>query len=278
MLPLLAWAAAFAVPSQAFTLLPADPLQGDAVRITARAPAEAARAGGRTVRLFEQADKSRLGLLPLGVEQPPGPLTVELLGAGGEVLAAQTLQVRNAKFPIQNVPMSAETAALRPAPDEGAVAEKFRNTVTEQRFWGERLDSPVPGCATSPFGVRRFYNGNPSGGFHGGLDLRAAKGQKVRAAAPGVVRLVRELTLHGLTVGIDHGQGLLTMYLHLSGFMVKEGDAVDTGDVIGLAGSSGRSNAPHLHWTVYANGAPVNPGQWVSIAPCPPPAPARARK
>jgi murein DD-endopeptidase MepM/ murein hydrolase activator NlpD len=70
-------------------------------------------------------------------------------------------------------------------------------------------------------------------------------------------------------VGIDHGQGLESMYLHLSRFAVAEGAAVKKGDVIGYSGSTGRSNAPHLHWSLYANGVPVNPLQWVGLKACP---------
>ena len=90
----------------------------------------------------------------------------------------------------------------------------------------------------------------------------------VRAVADGVVKLVRTYNIHGGTVAIDHGQGLESMYLHLSKFAVAEGTVVHKGDVIGYSGSTGRSNAPHLHWSLYANGVPVNPGQWVAVKPC----------
>jgi murein DD-endopeptidase MepM/ murein hydrolase activator NlpD len=86
----------------------------------------------------------------------------------------------------------------------------------------------------------------------------------VRAIAGGVVRLVREFNIHGNTVGIDHGQGLSSIYLHLSKFAVAEGDAVTKGEVIGYIGSTGRSTGPHLHWSLYANGVPVNPARWVA--------------
>jgi murein DD-endopeptidase MepM/ murein hydrolase activator NlpD len=90
----------------------------------------------------------------------------------------------------------------------------------------------------------------------------------VRAVADGVVKLVKTYNIHGGTVGVDHGQGLESMYLHLSRFAVAEGAAVHKGDVIGYSGSTGRSNAPHLHWSLYANGVPVNPLQWVRLGAC----------
>jgi murein DD-endopeptidase MepM/ murein hydrolase activator NlpD len=77
------------------------------------------------------------------------------------------------------------------------------------------------------------------------------------------VKIVRQWNLHGHTVGIDHGQGLESMYQHLSRFAVTDGATVKKGDLIGYSGSKGRSNAPHLHWTLYANGVAVNPLEWV---------------
>jgi murein DD-endopeptidase MepM/ murein hydrolase activator NlpD len=79
---------------------------------------------------------------------------------------------------------------------------------------------------------------------------------------------VKAWNIHGNTVGIDHGQGVESIYLHLSRFAVAEGAQVARGDVIGYAGSTGRSTAPHLHWSVYVNGVPVDPAQWVSLKPC----------
>jgi murein DD-endopeptidase MepM/ murein hydrolase activator NlpD len=94
--------------------------------------------------------------------------------------------------------------------------------------------------------------------------------------ADGVVRIVKSWNLHGNTVGIDHGQGVLTMYLHLSKFATTEGAAIKQGDVIGYVGSTGRSTGPHLHWSLYVNSEPVDPGQWVNVPAACKAAPARA--
>jgi murein DD-endopeptidase MepM/ murein hydrolase activator NlpD len=144
----------------------------------------------------------------------------------------------------------------------------FRKAVSETRYWREPLLRPVPGCMTSRFGVQRYYNGKPSGNFHGGIDQRARLGQPVRAVADGVVRIVRLFNVHGGTVAIDHGQGFESIYLHMSRLTAKEGAAVKRGEVIGYAGTTGRSNAPHLHWSLYVNGVTVNPAQWVSFQSC----------
>jgi murein DD-endopeptidase MepM/ murein hydrolase activator NlpD len=243
--------------------------QGDAIRVRTPGPAVAARMDGRTVRLFVQPEGGRLGLMPVPVLKAPGSYALDLVASDGKVLSSGTVTVRNAHFPTQNVVLEKATAGLKPSPGEMETVDAFLATVSETRHWQEPLGVPVPGCITSPFGVKRLRNGQPTGQTHGGLDQRTPAGMPVRAVADGVVKLVRLYNIHGGTVGIDHGQGLESMYLHLSRFAVAEGAAVRKGDVIGYSGSTGRSNAPHLHWSLYANGVPVNPLQWVALKPCP---------
>lgn len=84
----------------------------------------------------------------------------------------------------------------------------------------------------------------------------------------GIVTVVREWSLHCRKVGIDHGQGLESIYLHMSKLAVAEGAMVKKADAIGYVGSTGRSTGPHLHWSLYANGVPVNPMDWVQVASC----------
>jgi murein DD-endopeptidase MepM/ murein hydrolase activator NlpD len=160
-------------------------------------------------------------------------------------------------------------AELKPSPGETETVSAFRDAVSEQRYWSEPLELPVRGCMTSPFGVQRYLNGKPTGGFHGGLDQRSHAGTPVRAVDGGTVKVVGEWNLHGRTVGIDHGQGLESMYLHMSKVAVAEGAVVKKGDVVGYVGSTGRSTAPHLHWSLYVNGVPVNPRDWVQATACP---------
>jgi murein DD-endopeptidase MepM/ murein hydrolase activator NlpD len=99
---------------------------------------------------------------------------------------------------------------------------------------------------TEHFGTQRTFNGKLQS-VHQGLDFRAATGTPVRAMSSGEVILARELFYEGGFVVIDHGQGLLTLYMHLSQFMAKEGDRVAKGQAVGLSGASGRATGPHLH-------------------------------
>ena len=262
------WLSAMAAWGQTYEVTPDTARQGDTLRVHAAGPASAARMNGRTIRLFPQTGGGSLGLMPVAVDTAPGKYPVEFLDAASQPLHSVPVAVRDARFPVQNVTLGKATAELQPAPGEMEAVAAFRQTVTDTRYWADPLRAPVAGCMVSRFGVRRLINGKPTGNFHGGIDQRAAAGRGVAAVAPGVVRIVRMFNLNGGTVGVDHGQGLLSIYLHLSGFAVKEGATVKQGEIIGLAGSTGRSSAPHLHWSLYANGVPVNPLQWVPLKPC----------
>jgi murein DD-endopeptidase MepM/ murein hydrolase activator NlpD len=121
---------------------------------------------------------------------------------------------------------------------------------------------------TSLFGVERYINGKPTGDYHAGIDQRGAAGTHIHAVADGIVRLAAQYELRGGTVAVDHGQGMTSIYLHMSKVLAKPGDRVTTTDTLGLVGSTGRSTAPHLHWTLYVHGEPVNPNQWIRNVPC----------
>jgi murein DD-endopeptidase MepM/ murein hydrolase activator NlpD len=171
-------------------------------------------------------------------------------------------------FPTQNVNLAPQIEELKSSPEEIQTLTAFRNAVSDTRFWEDPLKTPIPGCMLSPFGVKRLHNGKPTGEFHNGIDQRAAAGTPIRAVTGGEVKIAQPFTVLGGTVAIDHGQGLETMYLHMSKLAVQPGARVNKGDVIGYVGATGRANGPHLHWAIYVNGVPVNPRQWVALAPC----------
>jgi murein DD-endopeptidase MepM/ murein hydrolase activator NlpD len=117
---------------------------------------------------------------------------------------------------------------------------------------------PVTGIVSSPFGLKRFLNEqarNP----HSGLDIAADEGVPISAPAPGKVVAVGDYFFNGNTAMIDHGQGLITMYCHMSRTDVQVGDSLNTGDIIGAVGQTGRVTGPHLHWGVSLNNTRVDP-------------------
>jgi len=210
------------------------------------------------------------GIHKIGVE------SLDLLDASGRVVESQKLTVRSGGFASQNVEMTKSLTELKAKPGDAEAMNAFRTRVTDGRHWLEPFGPPVSGCMVSPYGVRRLHNGKPTGNYHSGIDSRGASGTPVKAVAAGVVRLARPFEVSGNTVGVDHGQGLLSLYMHLSNFAVQDGAVVDKGAVIGYVGTTGRSTAPHLHWSIMANGIGVNPAQWIAMKSCYPP-PARRK-
>ncbi len=241
---------------------------GQTMRLRCSNEARTARLDGRTVRLFKESEGDSLGLMPVAVSDSPGIYPVEFLAENGSVLQSVLVTVRATRFPSQNIALDPAIASLRSSPEEIQTLTAFRDSVTDVRYWEDPFAAPVAGCVTSPFGVKRLHNGKPTGEFHGGVDQRASAGSPIRAVAAGVVALAQPFTVLGGTVGIDHGQGLETMYLHMSELAAQRGARVSRGDIIGYVGSTGRSNGPHLHWVIYVNAVPVNPSQWVKLQPC----------
>jgi murein DD-endopeptidase MepM/ murein hydrolase activator NlpD len=150
--------------------------------------------------------------------------------------------------------------------------------ITPERYWDGvfALPSALPAqycldtgeCWSSRFGNRRSYNGGPYNAFHTGLDIIGQVGADIFAPAPGEVVFAGPLTVRGNATMIDHGWGIYTGYMHQSEIFVETGQRVETGDLIGLVGATGRVDGPHLHWEVWVNGVRVDPLDWL-LSPYP---------
>jgi murein DD-endopeptidase MepM/ murein hydrolase activator NlpD len=254
--------------AQNCTVKPAAISLGQTVRLSCQIPASTAKLNDRTVRLFPQSNGASQGLMPIAVADVPGVYEIKFLAEDGTTLVSAKLTIRPTTFPTQNVVLAPQIEDLHSTPEDIATLTEFRNTVSDVKYWQDPLTAPVPGCVLSPFGVKRLHNGKPTGEIHSGIDQRSPAGRPVHAVAGGIVKIAQSFAVLGGTVAIDHGQGLETMYLHMSKLLVEPGAHVKKGEVIGYVGATGRANGPHLHWVVDVNGVPVNPQQWVKLNSC----------
>jgi hypothetical protein len=230
-----------------------------------RPPLRASLAG-RDVPVYPATDPGVVeALLPVSVFQKPGlyPLSIEE-SANTAAKVLYSVRILDGHYRTQNVNVSSSTAGLQPLPGELEAVQALKNVQTPIRYWEEPFLSPTPDCQNSPFGVKRYHNGAPTGDYHKGVDLRSPNGQPIRATAAGTVRIATMFRLHGGTVGIDHGQGVSSIYIHMSRLNVQAGQHVNRGDTIGFVGATGFATGPHLHWGLFVNGLPVNPNPWLS--------------
>ena len=194
----------------------------------------------------------------------PGKMTVRVQGDNKTSQIGVWLKSRN--FPVQRIWLSGK--ASRPAtPLELERVAAFKELVTPQKFWQGSFLRPNLNRVSTGFGIRRYYNNVfASDYYHKGVDYAGGYGSPIIAPAAGKVRLVgREdagFHVHGNVVGIDHGQGVLSIFMHLQDINVAEGTMVEAGQRIGTIGSTGASTGPHLHWGLYVNQTAVDPVPW----------------
>ena len=230
---------------------------------------------GRQLNFFHQEDGyvslkgihalTDPGLYPLNIKGtlPPNPPYL-----GKTFTFTQSVLIRSGDYtydPVLNVsPEMIDPAITIPEDD---LWESLGVTVTAEKLWQGVFQSPVPNefenCRTSLFGTRRSFNGSPYDYFHTGLDLCGGVGTEIFAPATGKVVFAGPLTVRGNATVIDHGRGVFTAYDHQSEIFVNPGEYVESGQLIGLGGATGRVTGPHLHWEVWAGGVQVDPMDWL---------------
>jgi murein DD-endopeptidase MepM/ murein hydrolase activator NlpD len=260
----------FSLPAQAIQVQvqPANPQLGDTISVIVQADSAdieppTVTMQDQTYPTFPLSGNRFRALLPTTPLDQPGRLEIQVNGAGEVRNLAVSLRDRS--FPTQRI-------WVRGAGSGGTDYEfdrvnAFKQVLTAEKFWDGAFVRPNRGEITSGYGVRRYYNGVFANDYyHKGVDYGGGSGSPAMAPAAGRVVLVgREsagFQLHGNTVGIDHGQGVASIFLHLSRIDVQEGDLVQAGQVVGAVGATGSATGPHLHWGLYVHGKSVDPVPW----------------
>lgn len=221
---------------------------------------------------FFSTDKGEyMSIIGLSALSSPGTYSLILKDDSKSLNDKKSLKVLSAHYPIQNLVISKSTGGIQPSPGEMARVQRAKDTLTGNAHWDIKSIpylSPAKGCIISDYGLIRYYNGKPSGNYHKGIDIKAPQGETIGTIAPGKVIIARMFRLHGGTVAIDHGQGLVSFYLHMSKIAAKEGQIVNQNQKIGEVGSTGFATGPHLHWGLYVHGTPVDPMKfWIKPTP-----------
>jgi murein DD-endopeptidase MepM/ murein hydrolase activator NlpD len=214
---------------------------------------------------FRVDDRTWRVLIGIDLDIVPGthPAGIDVAMGSATERTTYPLVVRPRAFRTRN--LSVADAFVNPPPEmaeriqqEAALLEQLWRSSAKERLWNGAFVRPVPDAANSAFGTRSIFNGQPRRP-HSGADFESPAGRPIKAPNAGRIVLARELYFTGNTVVIDHGLGLFSLFAHLSVIDVREGDPIALGDSVGRVGATGRVTGPHLHWTVRAGDARVDP-------------------
>ncbi|MFQ5723121.1 MAG: M23 family metallopeptidase [Terriglobia bacterium] len=224
---------------------------------------------GQTLRFWPAGNPghSYRALLGVDLERPAAtfPLSINAeLESGQRVACSLLATVREGDFALERLRVDSRYTELDPkdlerARREGRRLREIYASVAPERLWEGAFRPPLAGVeASGNFGRRRILNDEPRSP-HSGEDYPAPAGTPVRAPQRARVALADNLFFSGNTVVLDHGLGLYTFYAHLESLAVKEGAVVETGDLLGRVGATGRVTGAHLHWGARLNRARINP-------------------
>jgi murein DD-endopeptidase MepM/ murein hydrolase activator NlpD len=255
---------------------PTSPRLGETLilNLTATSPSvpPIVKVGSKTYPAFGVGGDRFRAMIPTTPLEKPGVREVTISTPNDpKATAILKIAIGDRKFPTQRINFTPGKAGLEATPAELKQVAAFKATVSPIKFWDGKFIAPNQGRTSSPYGVRRYYNGEfATDYYHRGLDYAGGYGSAVVAPAAGKVVLVgyekKGFRIHGNVVGVDHGQGVVSIFMHLSKIDVEEGQMLAAGDRIGAIGTTGSSTGPHLHWGLYVNAVSVDPVQWRSTA------------
>lgn len=244
--------------------LDATPVPGGIAVVTLPAAAVPASARYSEKRILVTKNNDRhIAIVGLPLETTPGRHFVTVTDRQGKTLNIG-FEVADKHYEEQHITIKDKRKVNPEKRDMERITRESKQIKAALRHWSDAEDvvlefqKPVSGPTSSPYGLRRFFN-EQARKPHSGLDIAAATGTPIRAPAPGTVLETGDFFFNGNTVLLDHGQGLVTMYCHMSKIGVKPGQTVNSGDSLGEVGMTGRVTGPHLHWGVSLNDARIDP-------------------
>ena len=225
---------------------------------TSAQPQPAATYNGQRVLVFENGERW-YAVVGLPLATTAGNNSLDLDEDRRVVFEVQSHEYREQRLTISNQSyVTPDQAQLDRIAGERKIINAALANYREHEFANVSLAAPVDGPRSSSFGLRRFFNDQPRSP-HKGMDISASEGVAISAPRDGVVTATGNYFFNGNTVIVDHGQGLITMYCHLSKIQVEEGDTLGSGEKLGEVGATGRVTGPHLHFGVYLNATAVDP-------------------
>jgi murein DD-endopeptidase MepM/ murein hydrolase activator NlpD len=223
----------------------------------AEGPAPKVEYLGRRVLVMNDGGRWR-AVIGVPLNAPVGKATITLEGGDTVTIPVAAHSYREQHLEVKKSYVSLSDENIERYRRESKIIKAAKNNWRDASLDSVRLKSPVEGPRSSSFGLRRFFNGEARSP-HSGMDIAANTGTPVAAAKGGVVSGTGDYFFNGNTVFVDHGQGFVTMYCHLSEIGVEDGQVVAEGDTIGLVGATGRVTGAHLHFGTYLNGTAVDP-------------------
>ncbi len=222
-----------------------------------------ARYRDRKVLITRNETNNSIAVIGLPLASNPGRHYLKVKNRQGQTQSIG-FQVEAKAYEEQHITIKDKRKVNPEKRDMQRITRESKQIKSALRHWSQQdnvtiaFEKPVEGPTSSPFGLRRFFNEqarNP----HSGLDIAAPEGTTIMAPAAGVVLDTGDFFFNGNTILLDHGQGLVTMYCHMSKIDVQPGQTVSSGEKLGEVGMTGRVTGPHLHWGVSLNDARVDP-------------------
>ena len=225
---------------------------------------------GHELKFFPEADGLWVALQGIALESDEGNYELQIEGSenGAAFASSQVIRVNGGNYQSETLTVDDENLlAPQLSADEIVFLEELPSEASPEKMWQGYWGAPHPyiDVINSEYGIARSYNQASYFGFHTGVDFGGGVGIEIWAPAPGRVVFTGPVELRGNMTVIDHGWGIYSTYAHQSEILVSVGDVVETGQLIGKVGESGRISGAHLHWEIWANGVPVEPMDWINL-------------